>query len=204
MPITLARVVAVSALLTLAAPGIGLGHDGLTGVFVDPPRVNPGGVIVVTGHKIATDEPVVVSLAGADGAGTGRPSPTARATSPSEPRSQPETAVGPYTVEVSGLAGVYMSTNLLVEGSPIFDGQNGAPAGQDEGLPASAVGPRPGATGDRAPRTSSPPPRHPTSISSRSWRLALAVGALGPVSAHTRRPTASPRPDRPSCPSIGA
>ena len=91
-----------------------------------------------------------------------------------------------------------MSTNLLVEGSPIFDG-NGAPAGQDEGCRVLPV-PAPGSTGDPAPRTSSPPPRHPTSISSVFVALALAVGALV-----WRARAVRPRPDRiDSCPSIGA
>ena len=44
--------------------------------------------------------------------------------------------MGRYTIEVTGLSGVHMSVDLLVEGTPIYDAQNGAPPGRDEGLPA--------------------------------------------------------------------
>ena len=89
------------------------------------------------GDNVSTDDPVRVELvsgvtrielgtAVTDGEGHF----TIGATVP------PETAVGPYTVEVSGLSGVRMSVPLIVEGIPFYDGQNGAPPGRDEGLPA--------------------------------------------------------------------
>ena len=125
------------ALVAFGLPSSAAGHDGLTGVFVDPPRVNPGEVIVVRGDNVSTDDPVRVELvsgvtrielgtAVTDGEGHF----TIGATVP------PETPVGPYTVEVSGLSGVRMSVPLIVHGIPFYDGQNGAPPGRDEGLPA--------------------------------------------------------------------
>jgi hypothetical protein len=191
MPLTLARVVAVSALMTLVAPGIGFGHDGFTGITLDPPRVNPGGVVVITGHQVATDEPVVVSLAGptgraqlatavTDGQGHFTVGPTIPAGTPT----------GGYRIEVSGQAGVYMSTNLLVEGSPIFEG-NGAPAGQDEGLPGLPSVPAPGSTGDPAPRDVVTTATSPDIDLVPIVALVLAVGALGFLAWRTRRPTAS-------------
>jgi hypothetical protein len=182
----LARVVGVWALMTLATPGIGLGHDGFTGITLVPPRVNPGGVVVITGHQIATDEPVAISLAGP----TGR---TRLATAVTDglghftvgPTIPAETPSGAYVIEVSGQAGVYMSTNLLVEGSPIFDG-NGAPAGQDEGLPGLPSVRGPGVPGDVATTAT------PSDIDLVPFAaLTLALGALGLLVWRTRRPTAS-------------
>ena len=84
-------------------------------------RVNPGGVIVVRGHNVSTDDPVRVELiagvtrielgtAVTDGEGHF----TIGATIP------PETAVGPYAIEVSGQSGVRMSVDLHVEGSSVL------------------------------------------------------------------------------------
>ena len=124
-------------LIAVGLPASAAGHDGITGVFVEPDRVNPGGVIVVRGDNVSTDDPVRIELiagvtrielgtAVTDGEGHF----TIGATIP------PETPVGPYAIEVSGQSGVRMSVDLLVEGSPFYDGQNGAPPGRDEGLPA--------------------------------------------------------------------
>ena len=128
-------------MLGLAAVGLpasAAGHDGISGVFVDPPRVNPGGVIVVRGDNVSTDDPVRVELvtgvtrielgtAVTDGEGHF----TVGATIPLE------TAVGPYAIEVSGLSGVRMTVDLIVQGTPFYDGQAGAPPGRDEGLPGA-------------------------------------------------------------------
>lgn len=184
---TLARVVGVSALMTLATPGIGLGHDGFTGITLEPPRVSPGGVVVITGHQVATDEPVAISLAGP----TGR---TQLATAVTDglghftvgPTIPAETPSGEYVIEVSGQAGVYMSTDLLVEGSPIFDG-NGAPAGRDEGLRGLPSVPAPGVPGNVVPTTATPSDIDLVPVVA----LALALGALGFLVWRTRRSTAS-------------
>ena len=181
----------VSALMTLATPGFGLGHEGFTGITLEPPRVNPGGVVVITGHQVATDEPVTISLAGP----TGR---TQLATGVTDglghfvvgPTIPVETPTGTYAIEVSGQSGVYMSTELLVEGSPISDG-NGAPPGQDEGLPAapSVSTKGPVATGPQRDRVVTATTSEVDFVPIAS--LALAVGAFGLLVWRTRRPPAA-------------
>ena len=104
--------------------------------MVEPGRVNPGGVVVVRGDNVATDDPVRIDLVAG-----GRGSELATAITDGEGHFTvgaaipPDTAVGRYTIEVTGLSGVRMSVDLLMEGAPIYDGQNGAPPGRDEGLP---------------------------------------------------------------------
>jgi hypothetical protein len=190
-PTTLARVVGLWALMALASTGNGLGHDGFTGITLEPPRVNPGGVVVITGHQVATDEPVAIVLAGP----TGR---TQLATAVTDgmghftvgPTIPAETPSGTYVIEVGGQSGVYMSVDLVVEGSPIFDGQNGAPAGQDEGLPGVAPVSTKGSVAAGPQRdlgvTATTPEVDPVPIVA----LALAVGALGFLVWRTRRPAA--------------
>ena len=52
----------VFALVAVGLPATAAGHDGITGVFVEPDLVNPGGVIVVRGDNVSTDDPVRVEL----------------------------------------------------------------------------------------------------------------------------------------------
>jgi len=190
---TLARVVGLAAIISLVAPGRGLGHDGFTGITLEPPRVNPGGVVTITGHQVATDEPVTIALAGP----TGR---TELATAVTDglghfivgtviPADTPD---GTYLIEVSGQAGVYMSTHMLVEGSPIFDGQDGAPAGQDEGLPG--LSPIPARGSVAAPTRREAVATAPTSEVDLVpiVALGLAIGALGLLVWRTRRSSQVP------------
>ncbi len=127
---------ALLGLIALGLPAAAAGHDGITGVFVEPGRVNPGGVVVVRGDNVSTDDPVRIDLiAGgtrirlATAITDGEGHFAVGATIP------PDMAVGSCKIEVTGLSGVRMSVDLLVEGAPIYDGQNGAPPGRDEGLP---------------------------------------------------------------------
>ena len=165
------------------------GHDGYDRAL-DPPRVNPGGVVVITGHQIATDEPVVVSLAGPTGR-LGTAVTDGQGHSPSDPRSQPETR---SVIPASRSAD---ASRRLHEHQPAgrrvadLRWQRRA-GGADEGLPGCRRS-RPGSMGDPAPRTSSPPPRHPTSISSCSWRSRWRSGRSG--SSCCAR-AVRPRPDR--------
>lgn len=123
-------------LLAIAMPAPAAGHDGITGVFVEPDLVPPGGVIVVNGDNVSTDDPIQVDLivgatriALAATATDGEGHFTIGATLPSD------LAAGTYAVEVNGASGVHMTDWVQVDGAPIFDGQQGGPAGRDEGLP---------------------------------------------------------------------
>ena len=83
-----------------------------------------------------------------------------------------------------------MSIDLLVEGSPIFDG-NGAPAGQDEGFPGASSGSTKGTVAAGPQRD-----RDVTATTSEVdavpiVALVLAVGALGFLIWRTRRPPAA-------------
>ena len=102
------------------------------------PRINPGEVIVVAGRQVSTDDPVRVELvsgvtrielgtAVTDGEGHF----TIGATIP------PETAVGPYTIEVEWpVWRPHVRAPDRRRSPRCYDGQNGAPPGRDEGLPA--------------------------------------------------------------------
>ena len=123
-------------LLAIAMPAAAAGHDGITGVFVEPDLVPPGGVIVVNGDNVSTDDPIQVDLivgatriALAATATDGEGHFTIGATLPTD------LVAGTYAIEVNGASGVHMTDWVQVDGSPIFDGQQGAPAGRDEGLP---------------------------------------------------------------------
>ena len=136
-------------------PASATGHDGITGVFVEPDLANPGGVIVVRGDNVSTDDPIQVDLiagvtriALATTATDGEGHFTIGATLPVD------LAAGTYAIEVNGASGVRMTDWVQVDGAPIFDGQQGGPAGRDEGLPTLPPGVRLAAPG--APATATP------------------------------------------------
>ena len=128
-----------AALLTLVVagrPASVAGHDGITGVFVEPDLANPGGVIVVWGDNVSTDDPIQIDLiagftriALATTATDGEGHFTIGATLPVD------LAAGTYAIEVNSASGVRMTDWVQVDGAPIYDGQQGGPAGRDEGLP---------------------------------------------------------------------
>jgi hypothetical protein len=181
--------------ILLAFCGLAMGlpivaaHDGFTGIILEPDHANPGGVIAVRGDNISTDEALHVELVvGAtridlatvvtDGVGhfsAGVNIPT-------------DLAVGAYVIEAVSPSGGRMTAPLTVEGTPIFNGQDGAPPGRDEGLPAL-----PPARGQPAPM--------PVAVAGAASAsevdlvpfvaLALAVGGLGLLVWRTRRSQAS-------------
>jgi len=85
---------------------------------------------------------------------------------------------------------------LFVEGAPLIEG-DGAPPGQDEGLPAIAPPP----SGQAAPGAGAAATFRPTVVSSSGAgsdidlvplvALALAIGGLGMLVWRTRRPPAA-------------
>jgi hypothetical protein len=181
--------------MLLAVCGLAIGlpvvaaHDGFTGIILEPDRVSPGGVIAVRGDNISTDEELRVLLV-VDGTRTRLATVVTDgvghfAVGVDIPTDLP---VGAYAIEAVGLSGVYMTAPLFVEGTPIFDGQDGAPPGRDEGLPAL-----PPARGQSAPVPVAG--RGATSASDVDYvpfvALALAVGALGFLVWRTRRSPAA-------------
>jgi hypothetical protein len=127
---------AVAAVLLLLLAPATLGHEGGPRLILEPPDVNPGGVVVVRGEDLPLDETMQVALVG----GTGR-ADIGSVTSDGEghftlavtvPADVP---VGEYAVEAVGASGAPIRGVLRLVGSPILE-VDGAPPGQDEGLPA--------------------------------------------------------------------
>ena len=93
-----------------------------------------------------------------------------------------------YAIEVTSASGVQMTAFVQVEGAPIFDPQNGAPPGRDEGLPArpAAVGQAaPGAAGTSGPASESAPDIDLVPLAA----FLAAIGALVLFVRWTRRPS---------------
>jgi len=177
----------VFVLIVGGVPGTAAGHDGITGVFVEPDLVNPGGVIVVRGDNVSTDDPIRVELVAgvtrielATAVTDGEGHFTVGASLPAD------LAAGRYAIEVNGASGVRMTDFVQVEGAAIFDGQQGAPVGRDEGLPTlppdvrEAAG-APGPTSDPASDTDLIP----------LAALIVAIGLLALFMRWTRRPPTS-------------
>jgi len=180
----------VLVLVGLGIPGGAASHDGRVGVFVEPDQVSPGGAIAVHGDNVSTDDPVEVDLiAGeariqlATAVTDGQGSFTVGAILPTD------LLAGTYAIEVNGVSGVHMTAFVQVAGAPIFDGQ-GAPPGQDEGLPALP----PAQNGSvRGSVGAAVPPAGPTSDVDLVPLAALiaAVGGFALFLRWTRRPTAA-------------
>lgn len=178
----------VVGLVAVGLPASATGHDGITGVFVEPDRVDPGGVVVVRGDNVSTDDPVrVVLVAGVTRVALGTTVTdgeghfTVGATVPTD------LAAGIYAIEVSSASGVQMTAFVQVDGAPIFDGQNGAPPGRDEGLPglpAAMDQAAPGAAGTAGPRAE---PASDIDLVPLAALLA-AIGGLALFVRWTRRP----------------
>ena len=176
------------ALVAIGLPATAAGHDGITGVFVEPDLVNPGGVIVVRGDNVSTDDPVRVELVAgvtrielATAVTDGEGHFTVGASLPVD------LAAGRYAIEVNGASGVRMTDYVQVDGAAIFDGQEGAPVGRDEGLPTlppdvgEAAPGAPGPTADAASDTDLVP----------LAALLAAIGGLMLFVRWTRRPSTS-------------
>jgi hypothetical protein len=187
----------VLTLVALGMPAEAASHDGIVGVFVEPDHASPGGAIAVRGDNVSTDDPVRVDLIAGDTRVTlgtaitdGEGHFTVGAILPTD------LAVGTYAIEVNGASGVQMTAFVQVEGSPIFDSQNGAPPGRDEGLPA-----RPAATGPAALAGAASPPTESASDIDLVPLAALlaAIGGFALFARWTRRPPVS-RAESPDLP----
>jgi len=176
------------ALLGPGMPGSVSAHDGITGVFVEPDLVNPGGVIVVYGDNVSTDDPIEVDLiagatrvALATTATDGEGHFTIGATLPTD------LVAGTYAIEVNGASGVHMTDWLQVDGAPIFDGQQGGPAGRDEGLPTLPPSVRQTAAGAPVTMSSTGEPASDLDIAPLA-ALVAAIAGFAVFVRWTRRP----------------
>jgi hypothetical protein len=181
----------LAAFLGLAAIGLpssATGHDGIVGVFVEPDHVNPGGAIVVYGDNVSTDDPIQVDLVAgsiriplAATATDGEGHFTIGATLPTD------LAAGTYAIEVNGSSGVHMTDWVQVGGAPIFDGEQGGPAGRDEGLPTLPPNVRQQVSGVAAGTTSGGDPASDMDLVPVA-ALVAAIGGLALFVSWTRRP----------------
>ena len=188
---------AVIAVALAALPGAAIAHEGSARLILDPDRINPGGVVTIRGEDLGADDEMRVALVGttarADLATISTDGQGHFTLSIQVPADAP---VGVYAVEAASAMGYNLTAVLFVEGAPLIEG-DGAPPGQDEGLPAIAPPP----SGQAAPVAGAAATFRPTVVSSTGAgsdvdlvplvALALAVGALGFLIWRTRRPPAA-------------
>jgi len=193
----LARAGVVASLLILAVAPAARAHDGSPRVVLEPPQVSPGQVVVVRGEDLGADDELRLALIGAA-------ERTELATVTSDGQGHftvavqisPDAPAGNYAIEAADSAGLSLSTPMSISGTPIVvSGGDGAPVGQDEGLPA--IVPTAGAAAAPGPIAEVQPLPAGTSTASASIdlvpfvALAGAIGALGFLVWRTRRPPAA-------------
>ena len=190
--------------MLLVASGATLAHDGGPRLILEPAKVNPGGVVVIRGEDLGADHELRLALIGA-----GTETDLATVTSDGEGHFTVAVQIstdaprGGYAVSATTSDGGNIRAAMVVEGSPLGGGE-GAPPGQDEGLPqiAPSAG-RQAAPGRIATVESLPPatrataapgsPANSTSASADADLVPLvalvgAVAALGLLFWRTRRP----------------
>jgi hypothetical protein len=193
----LACAAVAAGLLILAVVPAALAHDGSPRLVLEPPQVSPGQVVVVRGEDLGADDEMRLALVG----GAGR---TELATVTSDGQGHFTVAVqisadapaGTYSIEAANAAGLSLATPMSISGTPIVaGGGDGAPVGQDEGLPA--IVPTPGTASAPGAIAEVRPLPAGTSTASSSIdlvpfvALAGAIGALGLLVWRTRRPPAA-------------
>ena len=178
---------AILAFLLAALPGAASAHEGVARLILEPERVNPGGVVTIRGEDLRADDPMTITLIASDGRtelttvtsdGEGHFTVTVQLS--------PEAAPGVYAIEAAGQ--VLLTVPLFVEGAPVSNG-DGAPPGQDEGLPA--VIPSFAATASQVPIAIVQPPTATVTESSLDVvplvALFGAIAALALLAWRTRR-----------------
>jgi hypothetical protein len=192
-------------LLAVVAPAIG--HEGGPRLILEPPRVNPGGVVLIRGEDLALDETMVVSLVGDAGrADLGQVTTDGEGHFNLAVEMPIDVPVGTYAIEAVNTSGHPVRSLVVLEGSPILE-QGGAPPGQDEGFPApgtvtaSASAPAAAPVSTDAPAASAGsgllPLSDPTGTAGEFdpipfIALAGAIAALAFLAWRTRRPPTTP------------
>jgi hypothetical protein len=125
---------AILAFLLAALPGAASAHEGVARLILEPERVNPGGVVTIRGEDLRADDEMTITLIASEGR-----TELTTVTSDGEGhftitiQVSPDAAPGVYAVEAAGQ--VNLTVPLFIEGAAVSNGE-GAPPGQDEGLPA--------------------------------------------------------------------
>lgn len=180
--------VATLVFLLAALPGAASGHDGIARLILEPDRVNPGGVVVVRGEDLGADDVIQLALIGSSAR-------TELTTVTSDGQGHftvaievsPDAPQGVYAIEATGQA--TLTVPLFVEGAPVSNGE-GAPPGQDEGLPAVVPSFAVGASLAPIAAVQLPPTTADSSMDVVPF-IALfgALAALGVLVWRTRRPS---------------
>jgi hypothetical protein len=209
-----ARVLRLSTLAAVIAaafaPGTTAAHGGAARLIVEPDRVDPGGVVTIRGDDLGAEAAFAVFLIGPPGRVDLAPVVTDGAGHfELVVRVPAEAPTGAYVIEAVDPTGWGLSMPLTLEGTPIY-GEDGAPPGQDEGLPAvvPSGASSAGAPGSEVRPASSAAAAAPLAklrpvvlfVSSTDPGVDLvpivalggAVAALGILFLRTRRPRASP------------
>jgi hypothetical protein len=129
--------VALAAAISLSwvVAGQAMAHGGSARLLVEPPRVNPGGTVVVEGDDLSSDDEITLVIA-AEGVrvelGTkvsdGQGHLTQAFIVPVD------LAVGGYRLEAIGSGGDVIAADLVVSGVPIDPAGDGGGQGQDDPL----------------------------------------------------------------------
>jgi hypothetical protein len=205
------RLSALAAVLALAlAPGAVAAHGGAARLIVEPVRLNPGGVVTIRGDDLGAEAEFAVFLTGPPGRIDLAPVVTdGEGHFELVVRVPADAPAGAYDVEAVDPTGWGLSMALTLEGTPITE-EDGAPPGQDEGLPAlapsaassagaPAIGGQPGSSGAAdAPAAGLRPEVLFVSSSGDGTDLVPAIALVGAIVAlailflRTRRPRGSP------------
>jgi hypothetical protein len=184
-------------------------HDGGPRLILEPQRVSPGGVVVIRGEDLGSDHELRIALIGG-----GTEADLATVTSDGQGhftiavQISNDAPTGGYAITATGSDGSSLRAPMIISGAPVSDGQ-GAPPGQDEGLPNLAATPASQASPGRIATVESLPPRAlassaagslasvPSSGASSELDLVPLVALVGAVAAlsvlfwRTRRPRGS-------------
>ncbi len=112
-------------------------HEGGPRLILEPNPVNPGGVVLIRGEDLALDEALRVSLVGDVGQADLGPVTTDGQGHFTLAAAMPvDTPVGTYAIQALTESGFKVTSLVRIDGVPVQPEQQGAPRGQDEGLPA--------------------------------------------------------------------
>jgi hypothetical protein len=195
---TTAAALAAAVVLLLGAASASA-HEGGPRLILEPNPVHPGGVVLIRGEDLALDEAFKVSLVGEGGQADLAPVMTDGEGHFTLAAEMPvETPAGTYGIQAATESGFIVTSLVRIDGVPVQPEQEGAPPGQDEGLPALGATRVPAPSVAAAVRSPVPAARstlRPLPDPASAFdpvpvvALAGAIGALGFLVLRTRRST---------------